>query len=627
MNTHIKHILEQLADCIRYNTYQTLETEMVELKASLPNEKGKEAESVYESINAFLNTKGGFLIIGIKEVSNKTPKRYEFRGYKEDFENPIKAVENKFTNTHKLSIDVSQYLQYEIIPFQEDRICIIYVNELPEDEKFVFFNDIAYKRVLTGDTAISAEAIEQHEEYKGEIKNRRELLPVKEATIQDISIDKLNDFISQLNRRNQLQNLKADIQTAMPFLVQKLFVLKNTEQVSILGMLVCGEQPEFFLGRRATVRAFLQTKIKAADDKDEFNGNILDLMRKSLSFVLKSIQIGVTRDESGKDVAEYPEDLISECINNALAHRDYKIDDFVRIVIRPDKHIEITNPGAFKVQLIVQETSDEVPFRRIIPASKPTNPNLAQILSVFAKWEGLGNGMAGLVRAALENKTDLPYYKFNTEESISLFINKGKLVDDEMQLLFEIYEGYIRQKLKGNPFTDEMKEAFAYLYKSQIQNLNGYYTILLTSDNNHEQAIRQLVDAELIYRHIKSPRYHDVFMIDTAFVKTRYGSIMLQLFREAYETLNTEQQILLQLIYQYNTFNGVKKITASKASNILWFRKNKFIFSQREYNNYKRDIRTQFNLLDKNGFIIRHGKSVYTNYYTLNENYSNEHLF
>ncbi len=66
MNTHIKHILEQLADCINNNTYQTFETEIVEFKASLPNEKGREAESVYDSINAFLNTKGGFVIIGIK---------------------------------------------------------------------------------------------------------------------------------------------------------------------------------------------------------------------------------------------------------------------------------------------------------------------------------------------------------------------------------------------------------------------------------------------------------------------------------------------------------------------------------------------------------------------------------
>jgi predicted HTH transcriptional regulator len=623
MNKEIKNILDTIEHCLKNNIYEAIETEIVELKPSLPNEKGKEAISVYQSINAFLNTQGGFLLLGIKDINNTIPKRYEFKGYKEEFESPIKAVENKFTTIEQRNFDVSPYIQYEIVDFYGSRVCIVYVNELPEDEKYLFFNKIAYKRVITGDTPIHENTIQQHEEYKEEIKNRRELLAVKNASINDISIDRLNDYIYQLNRKNQLHNAKPDVKSAMPFLIQKMFVLKNTEEVTTLGMLVCGSLPETFLGLRASVRAFLQTQIKAADDKDEFNGNILDLMRRSLSFVLKNIQIGITRNESGKEVAEYPEDLLSECINNALAHRDYKMNDYVRIVVRPNEHIEITNPGTFKAQLTIQETTHLVPFRRIIPASKPTNPNLAQVLSVFSKWEGLGNGMAGLVNAALLNKTDLPYYKFNTQDSLSLFITKGKLLDDEMMLLFDIYDGYIQQKLQGNPFTQEMKETFAYLYKSQWLNLKGYYTILLTSDNNHQQAILHLLHAQLIYRHPQSPKYHDVYMVDNAFIDTQYGKNMLTLFGKNYQNISIDSQELLQLIYQYNTFNGNKNITASKAGNILWFRKHKFVTNPKLYDAFKRKIRTQFNLLEKSKFIIRHGQSVHTNY-VINHNYLTE---
>lgn len=625
MNQEIRKILEKIEYCLINNTYEAVETEKVELKATLPNEKSIDSKEFYKSINAFLNTQGGFMILGIKDINNTQPKRYEFKGYTEEFEAPLKAVEHKFKTIDNRDFNLTNYLQFEIIDFYQGRICIIYINELPEDEKYLFFKEVAYKRNVTGEEPFKPEEIQRHEEYKQELKGRRELLPIQEATLRDLSLDKINTFIYELNQKNQLHNPKPSLESAIPFLVQKMFILKNTEEVTTLGMLVCGEQPASFLGLRASVRAFLKTKIKAADDKGEFSGNILDLMRQSLAFVLKNIQVGVTRDDSGKDVAEYPQQLLSECINNALAHRDYKIEDYVKIVIKPDEHIEVSNPGTFKTQLVIQETDDTIPFRRIIPTSKPTNPNLAQVLSIFSKWEGLGNGMAGLVNAALENKTDIPYFKFNTIDSVSLFINKGKLVDDEINLIFEIYEGYIAQKLKGNPFTKAMQESFAYLYKSQLANQKGYYTILLTSDNNHENAILQLRQAGLIYRHALSPKYHDVFMVDNVFIEMQYGEKMLELFGRHYQMLSDEVQSLLQVIYQYNIFNQRKNITASKASNILWFRKNKFVTNIREYDAYKRKVRTQFNQLEKKQFIIRHGQSVHTNY-TINEQFSQDNL-
>ncbi|TAF63124.1 MAG: hypothetical protein EAZ55_14465 [Cytophagales bacterium] len=620
MNTSIRDILAKLQYCLENGKYEEVETERYELKPSLPN--ASQSKTAYESINAFLNTNGGILILGIKDINNKTPKKYEFKGYQESNEALLKKAEKVFTTIDGRELDISEYLQYEIVNFLDGRLGLLYVNELPEDKKYAFLNGIAYRRVITGDEKVSQEAIDKHEEYKEELKGRRELLPIKDASIQDISLDKVNDYIYELNRKNQLHNSKPTLESAIPFLIQKMFLLKNTEEVTILGMLVCGSYPSTFLGLRATVRAFLKTASKAADDKGEFSGNILDLMRQGLAFVLKNIQVGVVRDDSGKDVAEYPESLISESINNALAHRDYKINDYVKIVIRPNNHIEISNPGAFKSQLIIQEIDDEIPFRRIIPHSKPTNPNLAQVLSVFAKWEGLGNGMAGLVQATLENKIDIPYYKFNAVDSISLFINKGKLIDESIELMFEIYDGYIQQKLKGNPFTKEMKEAFTYLYKSQYFNQKGYYTILLTSDNNHEDAILQLQKAGLIHRHLKSPKYHDVFVVDKTFMESSYGERMLEIFGNNYQVLTEDLQILLQLIYQYNTFNQKKNITASKASNILWYRKHKSEGNIREYDTYKRKIRSYFNKLTERGFIIRHGDGVHTSY-TININYSN----
>ena len=98
---------------------------------------------------------------------------------------------------------------------------------------------------------------------------------------------------------------------------------------------------------------------------------------------------------------------------------------------------------------------------------------------------------------------------------------------------------------------------------------------------------------------------------------------MLDLFGKNYQNIGIDSQELLQLIYQYNTFNGNKNITASKAGDILRFQKHKFVTNPKLYNDFKRKIRYQFNQLEENKFIIRYGEGRHTSY-VINHNYLTE---
>jgi hypothetical protein len=53
--------------------------------------------------------------------------------------------------------------------------------------------------------------------------------------------------------------------------------------------------------------------------------------------------------------------------------------------------------------------------------------------------------MSTLTNECLANNIDLPYYKFHSEDELSLFIRKGKLLDDKMESLFKAYAGYIEK--------------------------------------------------------------------------------------------------------------------------------------------------------------------------------------
>lgn len=157
----IDKILQKLEDCIINNTFQAVETELIELKPTPANPKG--AKSLYHSICAFFNTNGGIVIIGVEEKQN--PLAYFLKGYNEDFENNIKeTIAKSFTDAQNNIINTSEYVNFQVKDFLNDRVLVLYIDKLPEENKFVYFDKVAYQRTLTGDHKISEDNIKRQVE-------------------------------------------------------------------------------------------------------------------------------------------------------------------------------------------------------------------------------------------------------------------------------------------------------------------------------------------------------------------------------------------------------------------------------------------------------------------------------
>ena len=107
------------------------------------------------------------------------------------------------------------------------RVCIVYVEKLPDDKKYVLYDSEAYERKLSGDHRIAKVNIEKQKELRAELELAHELRKVENATLAHIDIDKLNDFIQQLNQGMKIETLKHDIHSALPFLERKKFVLNK----------------------------------------------------------------------------------------------------------------------------------------------------------------------------------------------------------------------------------------------------------------------------------------------------------------------------------------------------------------------------------------------------------------
>lgn len=610
------NILLQLEECLSSNTYKDLETEKIELKDLSGGDDWKE---LYKTVCAFLNTQGGIVIIGVKEKNDKSA--YQFHGFKAGNEDKLKELPKQFTTDGGQPIDLTNYIRpdlFEIRNFMSGRICIVYVEKLPEDKKYVMYNGTAYERKLTGDHKISKAIIDRQKELRTELETVRELRIVESATIDDLDNDKLNDFIQRLNQGMKVETLKPDIQAALAFLASRKFVINN--QPTFLGMLVCGRNIYDFVESRCQVDCFVTSKIQIATNKKIFKDNIIPLLESSIGFVFSNIATGISAAKGGTTVFEYPERLIRETVNNALAHRDYSINKFVNITIHPNKQIEIRNPGRFRQEQIMH-IDDTIPVRRIIPIPKAQNPRLADVLKTFDRWEGKGWGMSSLTNMALENQIDLPYYILYAEQDVGLFIPKGKVLDDEMNWWIQSFEGHIYKKTNGRDLNEEQLTALAYFFKSERINKAEKYTIALTPDNNHFAVIADLEAWGLIEKHPASPQLYPIYIVDRVLIKFDFIDELRLHFGGEYDNLKSDLKEVLNVIYHFNHFGkSIKDPSASQVGNFLFFRKHQVVTDVEMFNEFKRKIRRIVNTLTKNGFLLKSGEGPKSNH-ILNDNF------
>lgn len=615
----VDHILNKLADLITQGRFVELETEGLEIKP-VPADGGEWKER-HKSVNAFLNTRGGILILGVKENGTGAARRYVLSEWKDHAEPNLKEFPRLFTDRKGVQQDLADcFPPMEIKTLLGKRVAVVYVDELVADRKFVFLNGTAYRRILTGDHKISDREVEAQEEFKEEAAHAKELQPVPDMTEADLDLTKLNQFIFHLNQPQQIETLKPDLASARAFLERRCFVKDGA--VTILGALVCGNHPGDRLGFRSHVHGYVDVPQQIAQDKQDFVDNVLQLMESSLGYLLRNIQVGISAEGGGTAVPQYPEEVLRETVNNALAHRDYSVDKQVIIAIKPGIHIAIRNPGRFRQNLIIEDGNAEIPVRRILPEAKPRNPKLADVLRVYRKWEGRGIGMATLVNLCLENRIDLPYYRIYTEE-VCLHLCAGKLVGERMERLFQSFDRHLEDRLEGAALADEQKLVLAYLIKSEWANEQLGYTILLTPDNNHFAALRGLEQAGLICKHQLSTAAYPIYVADRVLVRREYVRELRELFGAAYDGLDKTAKDSLGVIYRHNQFSKVRHISAKQAAFALWYERGGAEGDIRQFDTFYRKVRNTFNKVEKGGFVE---KVEGTRGYVLRNDYKDTHI-
>jgi len=595
-NQYISDILSKIQSSLETGKFIPIETEIVELKGL---STGGDWKSLKETVCAFLNTNGGYIIAGIHERK----MQYVLNGFNRDNESNLVDLRSKiFQADNGTFPDLSDYLSFEYEDFQNTNLVVVLVRPVPEDLKYLKFDGIYYERILSQDKKMPDAKILQHQEYKQELEYAKEITPITEASLNDLSLDKINHYITLLNREIRKETLKADLQQSMSFLARQYFI--RQEQITTLGMLICGDDPFHFLENRVEVDCYLDTGESIAKDKKIFRNDVISLMEDTFKFVWGNIKIGRSVSEGGSTEPEYSEDLIREVINNALAHRDYYSNNFIAVTIKPNEYLEIINPGSFKQKLTVSHSSHEMQVRRIIPGIPETkNPKLASALKVFEKIESRGREMATLVNACVTNKIDLPYYDLSNPDTICLRIPSGKLIDEQIEAWLNSFQEYIDEKL-GDNLTFHHKAVLAYFYKSEVLNRKRLYTILLTESNNHFNVIESLKRAGLIFEHPSSTENAPLYMVDRELMKDDFSSELKATFELEYTYLDSVSKKILNIIYRYTYYNK-EPVSARQITPEIYQAEIGPKIDIKKFENIGRKVRSICNKLYKRNILVK----------------------
>lgn len=117
-------------------------------------------------------------------------------------------------------------------------------------------------------------------------------------------------------------------------------------------------------------------------------------------------------------------------------------------------------------------------------------------------------------------------------------------------------------------------------------------------------AIRSLLDAELIFQHSESNSINPVYILDRQLFVEDYTDRLKEIYGDSLLPLKEDYKLVLSLIYEANNFSNERNLSANKIGNILWLRKgNEGIVDG--FEDFKRKVRYIVSRLEKSGFISK----------------------
>ncbi|MDQ7833416.1 MAG: ATP-binding protein, partial [Desulfovibrionaceae bacterium] len=233
----------------------------------------------------------------------------------------------------------------------------------------------------------------------------------KNATTDDIDLIALRDTLQRIGLYSESRGiepyLSADMSLSpfVPSLCGREPLTGNVRPRNFTMLLFGRETQRFIHGAFSLFSVY--PGVDRSDDyaeRHEIAGNLLGQARRLAELLdIQSYTVFDKNEEKYPNALKYPKRALYESLGNALAHRDYELDDPTRFTVFSDR-IEIRSPGSLPTGVDVDS------FRNGLAEPKWRNQALAWFFSRLQLAQAEGQGIATILRVMREEGCPPPIF-------------------------------------------------------------------------------------------------------------------------------------------------------------------------------------------------------------------------
>lgn len=212
----------------------------------------------------------------------------------------------------------------------------------------------------------------------------------RNAALNDLDFDRITRFCI-LARRGRSFPLPEN--TPASDILEHLNLLDKGRPTHAAVLLFAKKPQRFLITSEVKCAHFHGFEVaKPIPSYQVYKGTLFELVDQAKDFVLSKIDLWVgTRAESSQVPTAYeiPQEVVTEAIVNAIAHRDYASNASVQVMLFKDR-LEVWNPGSLPPTLTLEKL-------RGPHASVPPNPLIAEPMYLTKYIERMGTGIRDMI--------------------------------------------------------------------------------------------------------------------------------------------------------------------------------------------------------------------------------------
>ena len=383
-------------------------------------------EQMAKEVVALANFQGGRILLGVDDDGTFT------------------GIQRADLERWVMDTVFARYVHPMIIPFYEEvqadeqhRVAVITVSQGVSKPYVVRSRDREDIYIRVGSTSRLATREQQARLYALGGMLHAELLPVSGSGLQDLSLDRIKDYLSTFVGDKILPANDEDWRKrlcGLGFMVERI---DGPAVCTIAGLVPFGHAPRRLL-RQAGVRwlAFEgeDKAYKSLDDrvidgalvalwKTDEKGNRELVEGGLIEKLTDAMQPFVTAEADDVDISMrrerrwlYPVEALREAIVNALVHRDWTRHEEIEVA-RYAHRLEVLSPGALQNSMTVE--------KMIAGQRSPRNPSIVEVLRDYGYVDARGMGVRNkIIPLLLEQNGTEPEF-IATEDHLRLVLREG----------------------------------------------------------------------------------------------------------------------------------------------------------------------------------------------------------